>query len=214
MTGTETEHPVYGLTKSRIEALTDGIFAFAMTLLVTTLELPRVSEVTHSSDVAGLFLGNIPGLLHYVIAFAVLAGYWVGHHMQFHEIRFVDRTMIWLNISCLLFVALVPFSTDLAGDYPGSALASIIFEANLLIIGVFLYLQWRYATEGRRLVVPEVTDTGITGGRRRSLVVSGISLAGILLAIAGVGGTTFVYLAVPPLLLLAGPWNPQEPNPP
>ena len=208
MTGSEDSPPVYGLTKSRIEALTDGIFAFSMTLLVTTLELPGVSEGTRSMDVGGIILGNIPGIIHYVIAFAALAGFWVGHHMQFHVLRFVDRTMIWLNISCLLFVALVPFSTDLVGDYPASFLACIIFEANLLVIGFFLYLQWRYATEGRRLVAPQVTDAGIVSGLRRSLVISGISLVGILLAIAGVGGTTFVYLAVPPLLILGGPWNP------
>jgi uncharacterized membrane protein len=179
-----------------------------MTLLVTTLELPSMSEATGSADVAGIIMGNLPDFLHYVIAFAALAGFWVGHHMQFHVLRFVDRTMIWLNIACLLFVALVPFSTDLVGDFPGSTLACIIFEANLLVIGVFLYLQWRYATEGRRLVAPQVTDVGITSGLPRSLVISGISLAGILLAIAGVGGTTFVYLAVPLLLVLAGPWNP------
>ncbi len=214
MTGTEAEHQVYGLTKARIEALTDGIFAFAMTLLVTTLEIPAVSEVTRSTDVARIIVENIPGFLHYVIAFAALAGFWVGHHMQFHALRFVDRTMIWLNISSLLFVALVPFSADLAGDYPGIGLASIIFETNLFVIGGFMYLQWVYATEGRRLVTPQVTDTGIAAGLRRNLVLPGISLAGILLALSGVGGTTFVYLAVPPLLFMAGQWNPQGPNPP
>ncbi|MDD1660576.1 MAG: TMEM175 family protein, partial [Methanomicrobiales archaeon] len=163
---------------------------------------------------ARIIVENIPGFLHYVIAFAALAGFWVGHHMQFHALRFVDRKMIWLNISFLLFVALVPFSADLVGDYPSIALASIIFEVNLFAIGGFLFLQWLYATEGRRLVAPQVTDSGIARGLRRNLVLPGISLAGILLAVSGVGGTTFVYLAVPPLLLLAGEWNPQGANPP
>ncbi|MDD1657787.1 MAG: DUF1211 domain-containing protein [Methanomicrobiales archaeon] len=214
MTGTAGDHQVYGVTKARIEALTDGIFAFAMTLLVTTLEIPEVSGVTHSTDVARIIIENIPGFLHYVIAFAALAGFWVGHHMQFHALRFVDRTMIWLNISLLLFVALVPFSADLVGDYSDIALSSLIFETNLFVIGGFMYVQWLYATEGRRLVDSHVTDAGIAAGLRRNLVLPGISLVGILLALSGVGGSTFVYLAVPPLLVLAGSWNPQGPNPP
>lgn len=210
MTGTAGDHQVYGLTKARIEALTDGIFAFAMTLLVTTLELPTVSGAIPSMDVARILLENFPGFLHYVIAFAALAGFWVGHHMQFHALRFVDRRMIWLNIALLLFVALVPFSTDLVGDYPDIALASIIFEANLFVIGGIMYIQWLYATEGRRLVVPEMSDADISTGVRRNLVLPGVSLTGIVLSLLGVGGTTLIYVTVPPLLHAAGKWKVQN----
>ena len=210
MSGTETEHLVYGLTKARIEALTDGIFAFAMTLLVTTLEIPEPQAILDPAGVARIIMVNFPDFLHYVLAFAVLAAFWVSHHMQFHALRVVDRRMIWMNIALLLFVALVPFSTDLAGDYPDIPLSSMVFELNIFLIGGMMFLQWLYATDGRRLISPEVTDARIAIARRRGLVIPGVSLAGILLASLGVGASTLVYLLVPPLVLLADGPKTQE----
>jgi uncharacterized membrane protein len=202
MGGTGPGHQVYGLTKERIEALTDGIFAFAMTLLVTTLEMPDPQRLLDPAGVALLVGGDFHGFLHYVLAFLILAAFWVSHHMQFHALRVVDRRLIWMNIVLLLFVALVPFSTDLAGDYAGIPLPAIIFELNLCAIGGMMFLQWLYATDGRRLVSPEVTDARIAVSRRRSLVIPGVSLAGILLALLGFGASTLVYLLVPPLILI------------
>jgi TMEM175 potassium channel family protein len=203
MTGRADEHLVYGLTKERIEALTDGIFAFAMTLLVTTLEIPEPQGLVNPAEVARLLAVNTPGFLHYVLAFAVLAAFWVSHHMQFHALRVVDRRMIWMNVVLLLFVALVPFSTDLAGDYPDSPLSSMVFEMNIFLIGSMMFIQWLYATEGRRLVSPEVTDSRIATSRKRALVIPGVSLVGILLAFLGFSASTLVYLLVPPLILFA-----------
>jgi uncharacterized membrane protein len=198
-----SEHIVSGLTKVRIEALTDGIFAFAMTLLVTTLDVPEHLGVPGPAGVARIIMENFPGFLHYVLAFIILAAFWVSHHMQFHALRVVDRRMIWMNILMLLFVALIPFSTDLAGDYPDIPLSSLVFELNIFLIGGMMFLQWLYATDGRRLVSPEVTDSRIAAAGKRALVIPGVSLAGILLALLGFGATTLVYLLAPPLILLA-----------
>jgi uncharacterized membrane protein len=198
-----SEHIVSGLTKVRIEALTDGIFAFAMTLLVTTLDVPEPPGVLGPAGVARIIMENFPGFLHYVLAFIILAAFWVSHHMQFHALRVVDRQMIWMNILMLLFVALIPFSTDLAGDYPDIPLSSLVFELNIFLIGGMMFLQWLYATDGRRLVSPEVTDSRIAAAGKRALVIPGVSLAGILLALLGFGATTLVYLLAPPLILLA-----------
>lgn len=210
MGGPESGHFLYGLTKARIEALTDGIFAFAMTLLVTTLEMPEPRGLINPAEVARLVVENFHDFLHYVLAFLILAAFWVSHHMQFHALRVVDRRMIWMNILLLLFVALIPFSTDLAGDYPDIPLSSIVFELNIFLIGGMMFLQWLYATNGRRLVSPEVTDARIAVARRRALVIPGLSLAGIFLSLLGFGGSTIVYLLAPPLILLLDRPIPQE----
>ncbi|MDD1651574.1 MAG: TMEM175 family protein [Methanomicrobiales archaeon] len=210
MSGSESGHLLFGLTKARIEALTDGIFAFAMTLLVTTLDIPEPQGFLGTSGVARIIMENYPGFLHYVMAFLILAAFWVSHHMQFHALRVVDRRMIWMNILLLLFVALLPFSTDLAGDYPDIPLSSMVFETNIFLIGGMMFLQWLYATDGRRLVSPEVTDSRIAASRRRALVLPVVSLAGIILALLGFGASTLVYLLVPPLILLTEGWNPRD----
>ncbi|MDD1664153.1 MAG: TMEM175 family protein [Methanomicrobiales archaeon] len=200
MTGEEGEQ-ISGLTKGRVEGLTDGIFAFAMTLLVTTLDFPD-----SAGPLPPLAL-HLPDLLNYVIAFVVLAGFWIAHHVLFHHIRFIDRTLLWANVLSLLFVAVLPFSTDLVGDYSDLPLAAIFFEANLLAIGISLFLIWMYATAGRRLVDRSLSERIVRIQAERCLVIPLISGIGIFLALLGYTWTTLVYAATPALLLFIGRRN-------
>src|SRR5881296_2933246 len=91
-----------GLGKGRLEALSDGIFATVMTVLVLTLSVPVIttpvlgSEL--SADVAAGVLALAPNILSYVLSFLLLAVMWVSHHNIFHYLRSVDRPLIWLNI--------------------------------------------------------------------------------------------------------------------
>jgi uncharacterized membrane protein len=189
------------LTKGRVEALTDGIFAFAMTLLVTTLDFPSSDASLPALTLHRMILTFLPDFLNYIIAFIILAGFWIAHHALFHHIRFIDRTLLWTNVLSLLFVALLPFSTDLVGDYAEVPLAAVVFEANLLAIGVSLFLIWGYATAGRRLVEGNLSERTVKVHARRTLVIPGVSAIGILLALLGFTWTTLVY-AVTPLLFM------------
>jgi uncharacterized membrane protein len=109
-----------GLSKSRIETLTDGIFAVAMTLLVLNISVPQISS--HSADIVGTELLKRlfdlwPKILSYAISFLILAIYWSGHHRQFHYIKHSDRVLVWINIMFLMFISILPFSTSLLGEY-------------------------------------------------------------------------------------------------
>jgi uncharacterized membrane protein len=193
---------VTGLTKGRVEALTDGIFAFAMTLLVTTLDFPNSTGPLPPLTPSGFLSLYSPDLVHYVIAFAALAGFWVAHHIQFHSIQRVDRTAIGMNIACLLFVALLPFSTAIAGDYPDTPFAAMVFEANLLVIGLLFLLFWNYATTGHRLVERSLDGKVIAAGTRRGLIIPLLSVMGILLALSGVTWSDWIYIAGIPFLFM------------
>ena len=113
------------MEKNRLESLTDGIFAFAMTLLVTSMILPG-DAVIHQSSGAAL-AGLIPDFYHYIIAFFVLAAFWMGHHEQFSRVHHLDKFFLSLNITGLFFVTLVPFSTSFIGDYDNDFLATVLF---------------------------------------------------------------------------------------
>lgn len=191
-----------GLTKGRLEALTDGIFAFAMTLLVTTLNYPKPGEVLPVLTTHELVVTYFPGFFTYFLAFIILAGFWVGHHALFHHIHSIDRTLLWTNILSLFFVALVPFSTDVVGDYPDVPLAAILFEANLLAIGVSLFLIWNYATTERRFVEKDLDERTVRIHALRALIIPIVSSIAIVLALLGYTWTTAVYLAVPLLSLV------------
>lgn len=184
------------LEKNRLESLTDGIFAFAMTLLVTSLILPRSAIVSQSSLAALISL--IPDFYHYIIGFFVLAAFWVSHHMQFRHIQFIDRNFLSMSLLGLFLVTLVPFSTSFIGDYSsGDLVATVVFELNLMILGLVFALQWYYSTKDHRLVSPELPADRIVLGLQRNLVIPGISAVAIITTFAGFDSSTLLYMTSP-----------------
>ncbi|MGA2698736.1 MAG: TMEM175 family protein [Methanoregula sp.] len=120
--------------------LIDSIYAFAMTLLIITIEIP--SKYEHAHDIAPVYpilLSVIPDLVHYFIAFVLLAILWYFEHQQFQHLA---RPLLCMNMAGLVFVCLIPFSTNIAGDYPFDTLGTIVFELNILVIGMIAFVQW------------------------------------------------------------------------
>src|SRR4030088_188078 len=97
------------LSRNRIEALTDGVFAVAMTLLVLDIKVPELEPPLAGAELPLKPLALWPKFLSYLISFVILGVYWVGHHIQLSFIRRADRPLLWINILFLLWVALVPF---------------------------------------------------------------------------------------------------------
>jgi uncharacterized membrane protein len=144
------------LGRNRIEALTDGVFAVAMTLLVLDIKVPELQQASAPSELPHQLLALWPKFLSYTISFIILGVYWVGHHLQLASIRTADRPLLWINMLFLLCVALVPFSTALLSEYPKQRVAVAIYSANMIAIGLALALHWWYATNKRRHVDPEI----------------------------------------------------------
>jgi len=183
------------MEKNRMESLTDGIFAFAMTLLVTSMILPRNAPVTMSSGVT--LLGMLPDFYHYIIAFFVLAAFWLAHHEQFSRLHHIDAAFLHLNIVALFFVTLVPFSTSFIGDYSADVVTTCLFEVNLMILGLIFALQWLYAAGNHRLISPDYPASDIRRRLYHGLIIPVISLAGIVITLMGVDSSTMIYMTSP-----------------
>jgi uncharacterized membrane protein len=132
----------YHIPKNRLETLIDGIFAIAMTLLVLTINLPKPSAEQAQAVLPDLVFGLFPQVFLCIIAFLILAVFWLGHHRQFHFVETVDFGLLWINIFLLIFIVLIPFSTDIAGDYPDVAIAVLSFHVNILIVGLLFWVHW------------------------------------------------------------------------
>jgi uncharacterized membrane protein len=130
------------LTTRRIEALADGVFAFAMTFLVINLTLP---DVANGVGLSQLLLENGHRLFNFILSFLLLASFWVVHHEQSHTIARTNRAHAWINILIFMFVALMPFSTDVVGDWGEETLADLLFSANLLALGLLCLANWVYS---------------------------------------------------------------------
>jgi uncharacterized membrane protein len=159
-----------GLSKHRLEALGDGIFAFAMTLLVLDVKMPKISEAIQSPELLTRALLELwPKFLSYITSFIVLAVFWIAQIGYLHFVKRTDRWFLWLNLLFLMVVVFVPFSTDLLGDYHTLRLAVVIYGCNIMALGVTLFLQWHYATSRHRLVGHDVEPELVRRGNRRIL---------------------------------------------
>lgn len=186
------------LKTNRIEALSDGIFAFAMTVLIFSFEiLLEQPQYTDESALAAALYNMWPDLLFYVESFIILGVFWIEHHRQFHFIRCMNLRALFLNIVGLMFIALIPFSTVIVGDYGHMRIAAFLFEANLLIAGLLFYFNWSYAVRNSML-----TDSGLTADivglyKRRNLIIPVVSLFAISVSYFKPLWGTILYFSCP-----------------
>jgi uncharacterized membrane protein len=188
-----------GLTKTRIEALTDGIFATVMTVLVLGLTVPAAN--LSEPELASQIRAHWPNYVAYAFSFIVLGVYWIGHHNQFHYIKRSDRVFLWVNILFLLTIGFVPFSTSLLGLYPFSPTAVRVYGANLAATGLALYALWWYATSQYRLVEKDLDPHIVSLAKRRIIVGPMVSLLGIGFSFLDTRISLVLYLLLIPFFI-------------
>jgi uncharacterized membrane protein len=150
------KHDVW-LTTKRIETLVDGIFAIAMTLLVLNIDLPQMLGQVSDPAIWQYMVSLFQQLGIYAFSFILLASFWRAHHLQFFYIKRSDSALIWLNVIWLMFVALVPFSTNFVSNFGNHPLPMLFFNVNMFIIGIFFILIWMYA-QRKKLFIKEMTS--------------------------------------------------------
>jgi uncharacterized membrane protein len=142
--GSEDELPTLerGKDLSRIFAFTDGVFAIAITLLVLQIEVPE--GLTSNSDFIDRLGDMWPDLFAFAISFAVIGSYWVRHHRLMRMVREYDHSLVGLTMLYLFWVVLIPFSSQMIGEYGSKvSLSVIVYILNLALIGVSMGLMIR-----------------------------------------------------------------------
>lgn len=139
------EDTEYYMPTKRLETLVDGIFAIAMTLLVLGLAVPQLNGSLSNTIILNSYYNLIPNFFAMILSFFLLAVFWIGHHRIFNQIEMINNTLLWINVIWLLFIILVPFSASSLGQYGSYMLPNVIFNINMLGIGIFLYLNTYYA---------------------------------------------------------------------
>lgn len=114
------------MNKARFEAFSDGVFAFAITLLVLGFVLPDLRGAS-SRALALALLHLWPNLIAYALSFGVIGIMWQNHHALFRLVARVDRTAVFLNLLLLGGTAFIPFATSTLGSYPTSTPATFLY---------------------------------------------------------------------------------------
>ncbi|MFA5113886.1 MAG: TMEM175 family protein [Candidatus Margulisiibacteriota bacterium] len=184
------------LSTHRIEGLSDGIFAFAMTLLVLDLQFPDAAASSGIS-LSSLLFGQIPRFFNFLLSFVLLAVFWVIHTQQFHHIRKMDKLLLWINIGLLAAIVLIPFSASLEGDFEGQMLAELFFAGNMFLVGLFFLANWAYAVKGKHFTDRPLEEDFINSSLIASMTIPAVSLLAMLGALVFPRHSANIFLLIP-----------------
>jgi len=187
----------YHISKNRLEALVDGIFAIAMTLLVLGISPPKPDISQAQTVLPGQIFDLIPEFFIFFIAFLVLASFWQDHHRQFYFVRAVDSRLLWINIFLLISVVLIPFSTDVSGDYHWVQVAVLLFHTNILIVGLIFSYHLQYISQSKHLLDPLADRKPQRVLFHQSLLIPGIAFIAAIISFVNPSVSLLVYLVVP-----------------
>lgn len=182
-----------------MEALTDGIFATVMTVLVLSLTVPVITGPLSGSQLSSQVFADIqalePNILSYVLSFLLLVVLWISHHNVFHLITRVDRRILWLNALFLLAIGFIPFSTALIGRYPQVQIAVVIYGGNIIGIALTMLAIIGYASREKILVAVGVDAKIMKRIRRLWMIGPVIYFVAILLSFVSTGTSLAIYVA-------------------
>lgn len=136
---------IAGQNLERLAALSDGIFAVAMTLLVLDIRVPVDPTIQSEQALVAILIALAPRLLTYLMSFLTLGIFWIGQQTQLNSFERSDRNLTWIHLIFLLAVVLMPFSTGLLAEYITLRTALVVYWLNLFLLGVMLFASVRYA---------------------------------------------------------------------
>ena len=182
-----------GMDKGRLEALTDGILAVAMTLLVLDIKLDGSERIATDSHLIRHLLEVERTFSVYLVSFVVLGMYWISHTLQFHYVRRVDRGLLWISLVFSLLVTLVPFTTNVMISFETLFLPVMLYGMNLLLLSLVLVANVLYLSRHPTLAQPSLTPEIVSFIRRRLLLFAAIPVASIVIAYFNTRAALYLY---------------------
>ncbi|HUW01995.1 MAG TPA: TMEM175 family protein [Acidimicrobiales bacterium] len=184
----------------RVVALSDGVFAIIITILVLEIavpeDLPEQSLLQALEDLRPTFVA-------WVISFLLTGMFWVAHRDVFARVRVVNRDLVWLNLLFLLPVSLIPFAASVLGQYPDEPVAMHLYGVVLITATLMRFVLYRYAVTRPTLLWPNMTTHRARLGL--ALTASPIALYAVAMVVADASTalSAVLYFSVPVLYFVA-----------
>lgn len=122
------------MTKTRLEAFSDGVIAIIITIMVLELKIP------HGDSSFKALVELSPVFISYILSFVFVGIYWGNHHHLLHTVHHVNSKIIWANMGLLFFLSLIPFTTGWMGENSFDKLPVALYAVNLLFCGISYFI--------------------------------------------------------------------------
>ena len=170
-----------GKNHERLAALSVGVFAFALTVIVLDVRVPDPNgDITTEAGLLHALVHLAPQIATYLMSFLTLGIFWVGQQTQLNVFARADRDVTWIHLAFLACVATLPFSTSLLAHYITFRTALVVYWVNLLALGLTLLWSWLHATR-TGLLKPDVPPAFQSSALRRIVTAQTLYAIGALL---------------------------------
>lgn len=193
-----SEHTEHILNTVRLVALADGVFAFAMTLLVLNIDIPTsIPLASPNMAILQFLIKLLPKLGIYIISFITLGLAWYAHQRLFHFLKYIDVGLLWINLIILMLIALVPFTTSLGGEYGNYQIGIVPWYINFLIVNLIFSYQWYYIISRPMMLSHKLNSLEVARTKERYIIQIAIPLSSI-----GISFFSPAWSVLPFILLL------------
>lgn len=179
------------MTKTRLEAFSDGVLAIIITIMVLELKAPHSSQLKDLKEV-------LPAFLSYVISFLFVGIYWGNHHHLLHSVKTIRSGLIWANMNLLFWLSLIPFATAWMGENHFASDTVMLYSILMLLCGVSFYIL-QFQVKKNSYQTPELT-----------MALSALRIKGLYSVLGYALATVLAYFTpiLPPILfiLIAAIW--------
>jgi uncharacterized membrane protein len=182
---------------ARLLALSDGVIAVAITLLVLDIRPPDGFGEMNDAQLWAALLALGPRIFAYLLSFMVIASFWLSHRATFNRIDKTDSGLIWINMIFLLTVGLVPFTTNLIAE-SGGTLTTAIYAGTMMVSGLALAWMWGHARRNQ-LIDPSVTKEEFTQQLQRTVLIALVFAVSVPLSLTHSDFAKLFWLLIIPI---------------
>jgi uncharacterized membrane protein len=177
----------------------DAIFAFAITLMALSIEIPDLPPNLTEPELMARLGETYIGLESYLISFAIIAVFWISYHQIFNFIIGSHMTIVYLNLLFLLFITLLSISTSLIINYGTYQIPFIIYSIVVGLSSSLLAVIWGYATKGYRLIDKNINPSFIKGSMINLISIPIVFVISIFISFVDLNIAQYFWLIIVPV---------------
>jgi len=186
------------ISLEHIISFSDAIFAFSITFMAVTIQIPNFPENLSEAQIIQNLIGELgPRFAIYVISFFVIGVYWISYHQIFNHIVDSHTVIVWLTLVFLFFITIIPFAVDLQVDYGLYQVIFILYALVLTAAGALLTLIWLHAMKGR-LIDKTMNQTNIQSILLESIVLPSVFVISIFVSIVDLEIAYYFWMVIIP----------------
>ena len=177
----------------------DAIFAFAITLMTLSIDIPVLPNNLTESQLMSALYDMYPQVESYIISFAVISIFWISYHQVFNFITKSHISLVYLNLLFLLLITFLSITTSLVIEYGSYQISYVIYCIVVIMTSSLLALLWWYGTKGYRLIDKDIHPLFIRGMMVNLLLVPFVFAISILVSFFNLDIAQYVWLIIVPL---------------